>query len=206
MENSINLPNFSDISSEFLQESSKLCQTMPKSNKPGPYSKNDKQARREEVYRYHFEYGYSARKISDIMKINRNTINGDVKYWYSKITNTNSIQNPELIIMTTIERLDIQRSRLRELLDKAKEFPTKISIKKMIYDIDYKICHIIQKLSDSTIRSYDNTINSLNKYLESKKQDERYFTFKDKIKVSEKSYKKIEKIISEDQSLWRRQN
>jgi len=180
---------------------------MPKSHKRGPYSKHDKQARQNEVYRYHFEYGYSARKISELLKINRNTINGDMKYWHSKIRNTNSIQNPESVIMTMVERLDIQRSRLRELLDKAKEFQTKLPIEKMIYEIDCKISTIFQRLSESTIRNYDSTINSLNKHLESKNQKERYLTFHDKISVSEKAYQKIEKIMFDDQNdLWSRQN
>lgn len=199
------------VSPEFLAEGKKLCQTMPKSKKEyssgGPYSSQNKQIRRNEVYRYHFDYGYSARKISEILKINRNTINGDVKYWYSKIRNTNSVQNPESIIMTMIERLDIQRSRLREHLEKLKDTQNKIQIEKLIYDIDCKIAQIFQKLSESTVRNYDNTINTLNNYLKSKNKNERYFTFRDKIKVSEKAFTKIEKIISDDQNhLWERQN
>ena len=34
----------------------------PKSHKRGPYSKSEKESRRNEVCRLHFEYGYSARK------------------------------------------------------------------------------------------------------------------------------------------------
>ena len=77
------MSEISDISSEFIEES-KLCQTMPKSRKSGRHTKNEIETRRSEVYRLHFEYGYSARKISELMKINRNTINGDVSFWYSK--------------------------------------------------------------------------------------------------------------------------
>ena len=131
-------------------------------------SKNEKQVRRNEVYKYHFDYGYSARKISELLKINRNTINGDIQYWFSKINTNNSVQTPESAIIVTIERLDLQRSRLREYLDKTKEITSKITIEKLIYDIDGKIAQIHQKLADSLVRSYDLSINSLNTYLKSK--------------------------------------
>ena len=54
--------------------------------KGGPYTKNEKMKRQNEVYRLHFELGYSAVKISDMMKINRNTINSDINYWYSSLS------------------------------------------------------------------------------------------------------------------------
>lgn len=43
--------------------------------------------RQNEVYRLHFKRGYSAVKISEMMKINRNTINKDITYWYSILGN-----------------------------------------------------------------------------------------------------------------------
>ena len=52
---------------------------MPKSEKNGgPYPIQAKKTRRDEVFRLHFDYGYSARKIADMLKINRNTINSDI--------------------------------------------------------------------------------------------------------------------------------
>jgi len=50
-----------------------------KNKKGGPYSKKDRDSRIDEVCRLHFEYGYSAKKISELMKVNRNTINSDIK-------------------------------------------------------------------------------------------------------------------------------
>jgi DNA-binding CsgD family transcriptional regulator len=134
---------FEEITPEFIIENQKqLCQTMPISKKGGgPYSKQDKQARQNEVYRYHFEYGYSARKIAELMKINRNTINGDITHWYSIISNSNDIQ-PEPALFTILERRDIQRTRTREYLDKTSNISEKITIEKMILDIDYKIAQI----------------------------------------------------------------
>lgn len=51
--------------------------------KGGPYTKQEKEDRQNEVYRLHFEYGSSAVKIAEMLNVNRNTINEDIKYLYS---------------------------------------------------------------------------------------------------------------------------
>ena len=61
---------FEEISSEFIaQNQNDLGQFMPKPHQRGPYSKQELEQRRNEVYRLHFEYGYSARKITDMIRI-----------------------------------------------------------------------------------------------------------------------------------------
>ena len=82
--------------------------------KGGPYTKSEKEARREEVFRLHFDYGYSARKIAELMKINRNTINSDVDFWYSKITESKNYIDPESKILANLTRMEQQRIRIRE--------------------------------------------------------------------------------------------
>ena len=180
---------------------------MPISKKNGgPYSKRDMQARRNEVYRYHFDYGYSARKISELIKINRNTINGDIKHWYSKVAKSNDIQ-PESAIFTVLERLDIQRTRIREYLDKTSNISEKITIEKMIMDIDCKIAQINEKLNFSSTRTLSYVIESLNNHLKSKNDKDRYIGIHEKIQTSEHAKKRIDKIIAEDKkNLWSRQN
>ena len=51
----------------------------------GPYSRDDREKRQNEVFRLHFEFGYPATRIAELMNINRNTINADIKYWYSTL-------------------------------------------------------------------------------------------------------------------------
>jgi len=199
---------FEEITSEFIAENkNNLCQFMPKSHKRGPYSKQQLEKRRNEVYRLHFEYGYSARKIAQLMNINRNTINGDIKNWYSKISNKANTLDPESMITLTIERLDIQRTRLREYLDKVAEIQEKIPLERMICDIDCKMANIRQKVIDSSSGKFEYGISFLNEYLKSKNDDNRFLTFYDKIKISIPAKKKIDKIINEDEkNLWSRQN
>ena len=198
---------FEDITSEFIEKNQNdLCQFMPESHKRGPYSKQDKQARQNEVYKYHFEYGYSARKIAELMNINRNTINGDIKHWYSTISNSNDIQ-PESALFTILERLDIQRTRIREYLDKTSNISEKITIEKMILDIDYKIAQINQRIFESAQAMMSFAIKFLNDHLKAQNQKQRYFTFGQKMSVSDSAIKRIDKIISEDKkNLWGRQN
>ena len=184
-----------------------LCQTMPISKKDGPYSKQELEKRRNEVYRLHFEYGYFARKIAELMNINRNTINGDIKHWYSKISNKANTLDPESMITLTIERLDLQRTRLREYLDKITEIQEKIPLERMICDIDCKMANIRQKVIDSSSGRFEYGISFLNEYLKSKNDNNRFLTFYDKIKISIPAKKKVDKIIKEDEkNLWSRQN
>jgi len=196
------------VSEEFLHENkSNLGQFMPISHKRGPYAKQELEKRRNKMYRYHFEYGYSARKIAELLKINCNTINGDITYWYSKIAKSNDIQ-PESAIFTVLERLDIQRTRFREYLDQpTSNISDKIAIEKILLDIDFKIAQVNHKLADSGNRITDYAMEFLNKYLKSTNSRERYLSINQKLSVSESASKQIDKVISEDKkNLWSRQN
>jgi len=183
-----------NISQEFI-ESGKSSHSKKRG---GPYSKDEKLKRQNEVYRLHFEYGYSARKISELMKINRNTINGDINYWYGEIYVKSNMVDPEKCVAINYQRFNVQRSRLRENLDKAENFQQRHAIEKMIFDIDCKIINIEIKLADSTARIQKEGIAYLNNWLKKNGKDNQYMTYFDTISVSEKAKQKIYKIIKED--------
>lgn len=188
-----------DILEEFIEENRHdLSQFVPKSRRRGPHSKQDKEARRMEVYRYHFDYGYSGRKIAEMIKIHRNTVNGDIEFWYSKIAGSINIFNPESAVLVSLQRLEIQRTRLREQLDKTNSQQEKVSIERLITDIESKILYTRHRLVESIRRLSDLSIESLNDWLKENKKDGRYITLFDKIKVSSKAHEKIERIIKED--------
>ena len=135
-----------------------------------------------------------------------NTINGDIKHWYSKITKSNDIQ-PESAIYTVLERLDIQRIRIREYLDKTSNISEQITIERIVMEIDSKIAQINDKLNFSSNRACTYAIEFLNQHLKSKNDGTRYLGVHDKVAVSSDGKEKIEKIISEDKkNLWSRQN
>jgi len=138
------------------------------------------------------------------MKVNRNTVNGDIDYWYSKITTNNNIFNPEYSIIVTLQRFEIQRSRLRESLDKTlSSYQEKLAIERMIYDLDSKILQTYQRLAESSRRLFDFSIERLNSWLKDNKKTERYMTLFDKISVSDKAKEKIHKILIDDKKRGR---
>ncbi|MDE1725903.1 MAG: hypothetical protein KGH89_01390 [Thaumarchaeota archaeon] len=197
LEESLNLPSDGGIS-EFIEQNRRPDSKKAVKKEGGPYSKLERDKRMQEVYKLHFEYGYSARKISELMKVNRNTINGDINYWYSKIFRNYNIFNPEEVIILNIERLEIQRSRLREQLDKTKSFQEKLALERMVYDIDCKVLYTYTRMTESSRKVWDLATMKLNKWMKDNKKEERYMTLFDKLSVSEKAAEKIDKIIKED--------
>ena len=55
------------------------------SKKGGPYTKQEREERRNKVFKLHFEYGYSSSQISELLKVNRNTINTYISFLYSQL-------------------------------------------------------------------------------------------------------------------------
>ena len=193
-------PDYSLISEDFIKENeANLGQFMPKSHKRGPYTKSEKELRRNEVYRLHFEYGYSARKIAYLMKINRNTINGDIDFLYGITLKNYNLVNPGTAIIKQITKLEIQKTRLREQLDKTQNHSEKISIERLLFDIDSKLISIRIKMSESHYRVHQLATSWLNRYSKNHQQTSRYFDLFDITKVSTRTQKKIKKLISEDQ-------
>ena len=186
------------VTDEFLKQNSKHAKIKKPIKKGGPYTRIDKDKRRDEVYRLHFEYCYSARKIAELMKVNRNTINGDVDYWYSHIFKRVNISNPESKIVTTLEGMQIQLARLREQLDKAKSISERISIERLMYDINSKILYTYQKLASSIITTHDIATQWYNDKMKKDNDSRRNLSFFDTISVSTKAQERINRIINED--------
>ncbi len=114
--------------------------------KGGPYTKKQQEKRRNEVYRLHFESGYPAQKIAGILKINRNTVNSDINFCYSQLALYWKNQDGKNLIVKQLERFELQRSRLYEELEKCNVLSEKITVEKLILDIDQKISQIVTKL------------------------------------------------------------
>ncbi len=182
---------------ESLKQSSKNEKSKKDIKKGGPYSKNEKEKRREEVYRLHFEYRYSARKIAELMKVNRNTINGDIDFLYSEIGKNVNIIDPGDVVINWLEQMDIQLARLRERLDKVKNNSERMAIERLIYEINSKVLNTHLKLTNSTISLNKFAIGMLNNHMEKIKDPTRYITLFEKLSVSVKTKEKIDKVIKE---------
>lgn len=141
------------VTNEFIQQNAENAKIKKRSKSGGPYSKNDRAARGEEVFRLYIEYGYSAREIAKLMQVNRNTINRDVNYWYRTIILKNVDDIAAQKITLHLKRMEIQSTRLREQLDKDKSNAERIAIERLIYGINSKMIHIYQKLEASRRRT-----------------------------------------------------
>lgn len=166
--------------------------------KGGPYTKNEKEKRRENVYRLHFEYGYSARKIAEILNVNRGTINRDIDFCYSLIDKTSSRYEPEVLILESIEKLNIQKTRLRETLDNTTEFAERQSLEKLLLQIESKIIQTQLRLVDSNGRVIRNIEEGTNRALEKNKIKGKLVSTDEFLVCSEKAQMRIAKIIKDD--------
>ncbi len=157
-----------------------------KSKRGGPYNKNKRNARRQKVYELHFEKGWTDVKIAQELKVSRNTINADIKYWYEKIGSLEKIYNPEQIVLATLERMSLRRIKLMELYETSTTINEKVQIEKAVNDIDYRIIHIQLKLATTTRRMFNLIYSKLNKILKENNINQEYATtFDQGIRVNE---------------------
>ena len=121
--------------------------------KGGPYPKIDREERRDEVYKLHFEFGYSAVRISELLNFNRNTINEDINYWYDQLSHDVNYTDLKSLILKTFERLELQRSRFYEYVMDKRDLSAKIKLEQSIFNIDCKISNLAYKLIRSNMPS-----------------------------------------------------
>ena len=171
---------------------------MSNSKKGGPYSKKERDSRREEVYRLHFEYGYTARKISELMKINRNTINSDIQYWYDTVVKNWNGLSPEFLVIKNIERLELQRTRLVENLHRTKIQQEKIPIERLAFDIESKILQTQLKMNASNENAHKLATKWLNTWMKKNNLKDRYISYGDTMNVSDKTYEKIRHLLKDE--------
>ena len=163
--------------------------------KGGPYTKKEQEERRSEVFRLHFEYGYSARKISQLMNINRNTINRDVSFCYAKLRNDYHKNDFNDWLNKQLFRLELQRARFRQELDYEITLQEKLQVEKMILEIDSKITNLILKLKNSNHEHTELAVLYINKWMKKMGFEHRYMSHGSLHRLSKKSRDKISKIL-----------
>lgn len=175
MNSTLEPTEITQINSAFIEENKNLVKPMQKSS--APYNKKDRFARRQEVYRLHFELGYTAIKVSELMKINRNTINNDVKYWYSKLAKEWKVYDIHGWIIKQINRLESQRSRLLEELGKHEDLESRILIEKLILEIDEKLSKTLLSVSKTIESINEISINKINDWMEKNGMEHRFLGY-----------------------------
>jgi transposase len=186
-----------EITDEFLQE--ELDRTRQFSKKGGPYTKSDREKRRNEVYRLHFEHGISAVKIAEMMKIHRHTISKDIEFWNNRLQGEWEKIDVVSWTMKIIHRFDLQRTSLYKELEATTNLNDKLAVRKLIFDIDYRMSQTIPKLA-TTKEVYFKTIrDAVNKIMEEHKIPKRVIGMYELQGVSEEVDNKIRKMIDDDQ-------
>lgn len=120
----------------------------------GPYTKTEQDDRRKKVYSMYFEKGFSAIKIATELEVNRNTINQDVKFLRSDITQKDQIK-PAIWVLEQKEHLEQQKDRLLELLETTKDFEQRLRVEKIILDIEGKITNLVIKIAGFDYVSFE---------------------------------------------------
>ena len=192
------------IDQEFIQENkkNKLNLVRPRHNhkqKFAPFTRSQRRKRRMEVYKLHFEHGVPATRIAELMKVDRNTINNDLKILYREALNDYNPKDISLndIIQKQLVRLETQRDRLSLYLCDARDETSKIAIERLIANIDFKLIGAIERLNHNDGRFWDEIIKRLNEIAEHKKMGIRYTSLFELCEISADSRKSLNKLREE---------
>lgn len=182
------------VSKKFIRENQKNNVKI-NSKKGGPYSSKEKFMRRHEVFRLHFEGGIPAIKTAEILNVNRNTVNSDISFWYSRLSKEWNRVDPHGWLMKQLNRLETQRARLLDELSKQTVLENKLAIERIIYDIDNRLIHTVLNFVQRVDVMWNHNLRCLNELAEKYDLKERFLGSWEIIKTSTSKYQKIQEIL-----------
>jgi len=172
-------------------------------HKNSPFTRAQRKERRDEVYKLHFEFGIPATRIAEMMKVDRNTINNDLKILYKKAIRE---YNPDLTLDDIIEkqllRLETQRDRLGLYLCDAKDINSKLSIERLITDIDFKVIGVIEKMDQNIVQHWNAVMEQVNKIAERENLKTRFTSLFELYRISIDTRGDLDKLR---QKVWGKQ-
>jgi DNA-binding CsgD family transcriptional regulator len=172
-------------------------------HKLAPYTKIQRKERRNEVYKLHFEHGMPATRIAELMKVDRNTINNDLKILYNKaITDHNPDMSFDDIINKQLLRLETQRDRLGLYLCNTNDINSKITIERLIADIDFKVIAVIDKINQNIVQHSNAVIEHVNKIAKNENLQTRYTSLFELYRISIDSRQDLDKL---KEKVWGKQ-
>jgi len=191
-----------EIDKEFIEENKQSNLVKHRHNyrqKFAPYTRSQRRKRRIEVYRLHFEKGIPAIRIADMMNVDRNTINNDLKILYNRALND---YNPnemtfDDILQKQLVRLETQRDRLGQYLYEAKDVNSRITIERLISDIDFRLIGVMERLNQNIVRFWDEVIKRINKAAVNENLKSRYTSPFELNRISIDSRKRLDELKEE---------
>ena len=119
--------------------------------KGGPYTKREQEERRLDVYHLHFEEKLPAVTIADTLKVNRNTINEDIKFCREQLSNEFGKKELASRMKKQLHRLEIQRTRFLDYLDEFTTLQERLAIEKSIVNVDKTLNGILSEIIDKKL-------------------------------------------------------
>lgn len=184
----------------FKKDGTKIDNNLVKPRqKFAPYTPAERKKRRLEVYKLHFEHGMPATRISELMNVDRNTITNDLKFLYRQGLNDYSIDDMSLddVVEKQLVRLETQRDRLGLYLSDATDVTNKVTIERLIADIDFRVLAAIEKINHNTGQFWNQIIRAANKIAQSHNLSIRYTSLFELQKISIDSRKSLDEIREE---------
>jgi hypothetical protein len=184
-----------DVDPEFMKEG--MANLGRPRQKFAPYTKTERQKRRKEVYRLHFELGIPAIGIADAMSVDRNTINNDIQLLYKELgKETGQIDFPGYL-GKQMARLESQRGRLIDYLEKEQSVEKKLATERMIADIDFRLMTTLAKIEYGHTKFWDEVYKKFNEVAAKKGLNYRATTAFELASISEKARKKLDELKKE---------
>jgi hypothetical protein len=144
----------------------------------------------------HFEQGFPASKIAEVMRINRHTIEGDVQFWYGKLAAKWERTDISGLMQNQVTRLEVQRGRLIEYLNgKEAGLEQKLSIERLLLDVDNRLSQILTNAYYKG-RMNDVAVWAMNYYAEREKLPERWVDKYRLMRVTPMQHEAITKILN----------
>jgi len=183
-----------EINPESIEENKKTNLVRPR-HKFAPFTRAHRRERRNEVYKLHFEHGMPATRIASLMKVDRNTINNDLKILYNKaVRDYNSDKSFDDIIEKQLLRLETQRDRLGIYLCDTNDINSKITIERLITDIDFKVIGLIERLNQNIVQHSNAVIEHVNKIAEKEKLKTRFTSLFELYRISIDTRQDLDKL------------
>ena len=188
------------IDKEFIQENNKLGKTMQiLRKKGGPYTRAERQKRRDEVFKMHFLHGWPASRIAQVMQVNRNTINNDLYMAYPSLYKEWRLKERFMgaYLEKQMARMDWQRARLLEMLGDDTRMEHRLAIEKLILDIDSRLASTMIKGASTSDSIEREVIQRLNEISDKHKLEVRWISKWQMLKATPRQYARIQAILDE---------
>lgn len=187
------------INPDFIAEHNHSGNLVKSRQKPGPQTRSQRRKRRAEVYRLHFQEGWPALRIAEVIHVDRNTVNADLKILYDKALSDYNPNNFKIqdYIPKTLFRLESQRDRLASRLADTNDLTAPIAIERLIADIDFRLFNAISKIHYDHTKFWDAVSERVNKIAADEKLEGRYTSISELYRISAESRKKLDEIRRE---------